>query len=100
MVQPILIVTLNFAYVKSFLIIHNAKTHQEEFIRIINESIPWDGLAPRSNQHYFDGRRVCPPIGIEKIPRKYLLQIWFNLSNKGVEDAIYDSYAMRKFMGN
>ena len=29
----------------------------------------------------------------------YLLQIWFSLSDEGVEDAIYDSYAMRKFMG-
>ncbi len=31
--------------------------------------------------------------------RMYLLQIWFNLSDEGTEDAIYDSYAMRKFVG-
>ena len=31
--------------------------------------------------------------------RMYLLQCWFNLSDEGVEDAIYDSYAMRRFMG-
>ena len=29
----------------------------------------------------------------------YLLQLWFNLSDEGTEDAIYDSYAMRKFVG-
>jgi IS5 family transposase len=29
----------------------------------------------------------------------YLLQVWFTLSDEGVEEAIYDSYAMRKFMG-
>ena len=29
----------------------------------------------------------------------YLLQVWFSLSDEGVEDAIYDSYAMRTFMG-
>jgi hypothetical protein len=29
----------------------------------------------------------------------YLLQIWFNLSDEGLEDAIYDSYAMRNFVG-
>ena len=28
----------------------------------------------------------------------YLLQAWFSLSNEGVEDAIFDSFAMRKFM--
>lgn len=31
--------------------------------------------------------------------RMYLLQIWFNLSDEGLEDAIYDSYAMRNFVG-
>lgn len=31
--------------------------------------------------------------------RMYLLQIWFNLSAPVTEDAIYDSYAMRKFIG-
>jgi IS5 family transposase len=31
--------------------------------------------------------------------RMYLLQVWFNLSDEGTEDAIYDSYAMRKFVG-
>lgn len=29
----------------------------------------------------------------------YLLQVWFSLSDEGVEEAIYDSYAMRRFMG-
>ena len=36
-------------------------------------------------------------MGIEKMLRMYLLQIWFNLSDPATEDAIYDSYAMRKF---
>ncbi len=29
----------------------------------------------------------------------YLLQVWFNLSDEGVEEAIYGSYAFCKFMG-
>ena len=44
-------------------------------------------------------KRGRPPIEIETMLRMYLLQCWFNLSDEGVEDAIYDSYAMRKFMG-
>jgi IS5 family transposase len=31
--------------------------------------------------------------------RMYLLQVWFNLADEAVEEQIYDSYAMRKFMG-
>jgi IS5 family transposase len=38
-------------------------------------------------------------MGIEKMLRMYLLQCWFNLSDEGLEDAIYDSYAFRTFMG-
>jgi IS5 family transposase len=30
--------------------------------------------------------------------RMYLMQIWFNLSDEGIEDSIYDSYAMCTFM--
>jgi IS5 family transposase len=36
---------------------------------------------------------------IEKMLRMYLLRCRFNLSDEGLEDAIYDSYAMRNFMG-
>lgn len=28
----------------------------------------------------------------------YLLQVWFNLSDEGADDAIYDSYTFSKFM--
>jgi IS5 family transposase len=35
---------------------------------------------------------------IEKMLRMFLLQCWFSLSDEGLEDAIYVSYAMRSFM--
>ena len=38
-------------------------------------------------------------MGIEKMLRMYLLQIWFNLSDPATEDAVNDSYTMRKFTG-
>jgi IS5 family transposase len=28
----------------------------------------------------------------------YFLQVWFNLADEALEESIYDSYAMRKFM--
>ena len=43
-------------------------------------------------------KRSRKPIGIETMLRMYLMQIWFNLSDEGIEDSIYDSYAMRSFM--
>jgi IS5 family transposase len=40
-----------------------------------------------------------PPIGVERMLRIYFLQQWFNLSDPGVEEALYDSLTMRRFVG-
>lgn len=73
-------------------------TKREEFLDIMEEIIPWDEWVDFVRPYYPDGRRGRPVKGIEKMLRMYLLQVWFNLSDEGVEDAIYDSYAFRKFM--
>ena len=74
-------------------------TKREEFLDIMNEIIPWDEWVEFVRPYYPSGKRGRPTMGIEKMLRMYLLQVWFNLSDEGVEDAIYDSYAFRKFMG-
>lgn len=74
-------------------------TKREEFLDIMDEIIPWDEWVELIKPHYYSGKRGRPPKGIEKMLRMYLLQCWFTLSDEGVEDSIYDSYAFRKFMG-
>ena len=74
-------------------------TRREEFLDIMDEIIPWEEWVSLIVPHYPTGKRGRPPVGMESMLRMYLLQCWFNLSDEGVEDAIYDSYAMRKFMG-
>lgn len=75
------------------------KTKREEFLEIMDEIIPWDEWVGVIRPYYPEGKRGRPPIELELILRMYLLQTWFNLSDPGTEDAIYDSYAMRKFTG-
>lgn len=75
------------------------KTKREEFLEIMDEIIPWDEWIDVIVPYYPVGKRGRPPMGIERMLRMYLLQIWFNLSDPATEDAIYDSYAMRKFTG-
>lgn len=65
----------------------------------MDEIIPWDEWVGVIEPYYPKGKRGRPPMGIEKMLRMYLLQIWFNLSDPATEDAVYDSYAMRKFTG-
>lgn len=73
-------------------------TKREEFLDIMEEIIPWEEWVEYVSPYYPDGKRGRPTKGIETMLRMYLLQVWFNLSDEGVEDAIYDSYAFRKFM--
>ena len=71
------------------------KTKREEFLEIMEEIIPWEEWVEIIRPYYPTGRRGRPAIDLELILRMYLLQVWFNLSDPGTEDAIYDSYAMR-----
>jgi len=75
------------------------KTKREEFLKIMDEIIPWDEWVGVIEPYYPKGKCGRPTMGIEKMLRMYLLQIWFNLSDPATEDAIYNSYAMRKFTG-
>lgn len=75
---------------------------REQFLEQMNATIPWVTWVGLIEPHYYadrpgkTGRKAKP---IATMLRMYLLQIWFNLSDEGVEDAIYDSFAMRRFMG-
>ena len=64
----------------------------------MDEIIPWEEWVEFIRPYYPSGKRGRPVKGIEIMLRMYLIQNWFNLSDEGVEDAIYDSYAFRKFM--
>ncbi len=74
-------------------------TQKEKFLREMNDIIPWADWVNKILPYYPKGKRGRPPRGIEVMLRMYLLQIWFNLSDEGLEDAICDSYAMRNFVG-
>ena len=73
-------------------------TRKDEFLRQMDKMIPWTEWVEMIRPYYPKGERGRPVLGIETMTRMYLLQMWFNLSDEGVEDAIYDSYAMRSFM--
>ena len=74
-------------------------TKRESFLKMMDEIIPWSEWIELIRPFYPKGDRGRPPRGIEVMLRMYLVQSWFNLSDAMVEDAIYDSYAIRNFMG-
>ena len=65
----------------------------------MDAAIPWMRWVGLIEPYYYDGKKGRKPKPLETMLRMYLLQMWFSLSDEGVEDAIYDSYAMRRCMG-
>lgn len=73
------------------------KTRRERFLAEMDGIMPWRQLLELIEPHYPKAGKGRPPLGLEKMLRIYFLQIWFNLSDPGAEEAIYDSESMRRF---
>ena len=74
------------------------KTKREEFLEPTDAMIPWEYWVSIIKPCSPSGKSGRPPKNVETMLRMYLMQNWFNLSDEGIEDAIYDSYAMRSFI--
>lgn len=74
-------------------------TKREAFLEKMDAILPWGNWVALVAPYYPDGKRGRKPVEIEQMLRMTMLQVWFNLSDEGIEDAIYDSYAMKSFMG-
>ncbi len=79
---------------------HAKRTRRPEFLSQMNVVVPWRELVAEIEPFYprseGPGR---PPVGLERMLRMYFVQQWFNLSDPAVEEALYDSLAMRLFVG-
>jgi IS5 family transposase len=74
-------------------------TRRERFLAEMERVVPWGRLVAVIEPHYPKGKRGRPPIGLERMLRIYFLQQWYALADEALEDAIYDSQAMRTFAG-
>jgi transposase, IS5 family len=76
-------------------------TRRAQFLSDMERTIPWAELAGAVEPVYPKGSDAGgrPPIALERMLRIYFLQLWFNLSDPAVEEALYDSAAMRSFVG-
>jgi len=76
------------------------QTRRDIFLNQIEQITPWASLAQVTAPRYANtGGRGRPPIGLERMLRMYLAQQCFGLSDEATEDALYDSQAIRHFVG-
>src|ERR1700741_3428160 len=74
-------------------------TRRQRFLAEMEKVVPWQRLLSAIEPHYPKGERGRPPIGLERMLRIYFLQQWYGLADEGLEDALYDSQALRGFAG-
>lgn len=75
-------------------------TRRDRFLAEIEAVTPWSALVAAIEPVYPKGDgRGRPLIGIARMLRMYVAQQCFGLSDEGIEDAIYDSQAIRNFVG-
>ena len=74
-------------------------TRRAVFLAEMERVVPWPALCGLIEPFYPKAGNGRPPVGVERMLRIYFLQQWFNLSDPAVEEAVYDSLAMRDFVG-
>ena len=77
------------------------QTRREQFLAEMDLVVPWGRLLALIVPHH---RKVGPkggrpPMALEVMLRVYFLQNWYALSDPMAEESLYDSEAMRRFVG-
>ena len=75
------------------------QTRRDKFLAEMEEVVPWSRLVDRLRPFYPKGERGRPPVGLERMLRIHFLQQWYGLADGAMEDALYDSQALRGFAG-
>ena len=75
------------------------KSRREEFLSVMEAVVPWRELETLIEPHYPKAGNGRQPVGLSIMLRVYFLQQWFNLSDPGAEDALYESPVLRHFAG-
>jgi IS5 family transposase len=78
---------------------YGRKSRREEFLSVMDAVVPWCELEALIEPHYPKAGSGRQPVGLSIMLRVYFLQQWFNLSDPGAEDALYESPVLRHFAG-
>jgi IS5 family transposase len=78
---------------------YGRKTRRERFLEEMEQIVPWAELHALVEAYYPKGEKGRPVMGLSIMLRVYFLQQWFNLSDPGAEDALYESPVLRHFVG-
>jgi transposase, IS5 family len=75
------------------------RTRADRFLEEMNRVVPWADLAAVVAPHYRPAGSGRPQTEVELLLRLHCLQLWYNLSDPGLEDAVHDRLSFQRFLG-
>ena len=75
------------------------KTRRELFLERMDGLIPWQSLENRIRPFYPKAGRGRHPYPLPAMLRVHCVQLFYNLSDPGMEDLLYESDPVRRFVG-
>ncbi len=78
------------------------KTRKEVFLEEMNQVVPWSMLVALIQPHARGAHQALggrPPFTVETMLRIHCLQLWWNLSDPGMEEELHERPLYRRFVG-
>jgi IS5 family transposase len=75
------------------------KTRREIILEQMDRLIPWKQLEKKVDRYYPKGQTGRPPYPLSTMLRVHCMQLFYNLSDPAMEDALYEIVSMRNFAG-
>ena len=75
------------------------KTRRERFLEKMDGLIPWEALAGRIEPFHPKPGRGRRPYSLDTMPRVHCVRLFYNLSDPGMEDLLYEVESVRRFAG-
>ena len=75
------------------------KTRRERFLERMDGLIPWERLEGLIRPYYPKAGRGRRPYELSAMLRIHCVQLFYNLSDPGMEDLLYEAESVRRFVG-
>lgn len=75
------------------------RTRREIFLEVMESAVPWNKLEALIAPHYPMAGNGRQPYPLATMLRIHIMQHWYNMSDPGMEDALYEIQSMRRFAG-
>ena len=75
------------------------RTRREIFLEKMDRLVPWERLEKRIEAFYPKRGRGRRPYPLRTMLRVHCVQLFYNLSDPGMEDLLYEVESVRRFAG-